>query len=731
MRFILETITGRKGIKNFSSLEEYVDFMTKNGDKIKNIVESDLPYDDKPVSVATPSQSNGWEQVNKATFGDVIKKAEKGDCVLPHKASSVFKDEAKFEPSKSSEKADTSSEPKVDSTPVKNNNEGSEKDLPKFEYKDEEKSSSETSEKSEPKEEKKDSEDKDDKKEIKESFEDDYEDEDEDDVYKEKCMNIINMLPTQDENKAAKILDKWVQKGDITQDEYDYIMSNWDYFFEPLEEGFGDKIHDLGVKAKQKLGIGLSGKELEDYINEYFVYVFMIANHQVKPNHPGFEKIAEKLIKTDSKMENVHDVVMSILEDKYYMNGFPADTIEDLLKRRLAGLGIDESIIDKAYNTFVKEEKNKNDGSFDDEIAEALRIAGVQLNEAEDDILELDEYDDDDGINLQVLQELYDVICENYGEEWLSDSDEIDFMDLENAVSDFGNDIDGYDESLRHDYALALKDKWLENNSQKNINESEYDDVDSSLIDKIANDPHIYNQGRDEIDDGQDSDDEKISDSIDYIINNYGLSGRQALKAYSEATFMDYDTVKNAWESDGSSWDENDMPKTEDVNNPNDGDVDEKTGKEKLMEEDPSANFNQDEVDDLMSQYERAESDYHAADFYDDNYSWNKGRSSASSRMSDIENKLKQLTGKSYKELLDTLGSKQVDEDRGPSFKVGDKFNKNGRTYEIEKIEKSESKSRDHQYTNYWYHVREINGSRVDVFTDSLMKELGFKPISK
>lgn len=585
MRFILETITGRKGIKNFSSLEEYVDFMTKNGDKIKNIVESDLPYDDKPVSVATPSQSNGWEQVNKTTFGDVIKKAEKGDCVLPHKASSVFKDEAKFEPSKSSEKTDTSSEPKVDSTPVKNNNEGSEKDLPKFDYKDESKSSSETSEKSEPKEEKKE------KKQV--------------------------------------------------------------------DEGLGDKIHDLGVKAKQKLGIGLSGKELEDYINEYFVYVFMIANHQVKPNHPSFEKIAEKLIKTDSKMENVHDVVMSILEDKYYMNGFPADTIEDLLKRRLAGLGIDESIIDKAYNTFVKEEKNKDNESFDSEIAEALRIAGVQLNEAEDDILELDEYDDDE------------------------------------------------------------------------TDESEYDNVDSSLIDKIANDPKVYNQGRDENDDGQEPDAEKIINSIDYIINNYGLSGRQALKAYSKATFMDYDMVKDAWESDGSAWDENDMPKTEDVNNPNDGDVDEKTGKEKLMEEDPSANFNQDEIDNLMAQYERAESDYNAADFYDDNYSWNKGRNSASSRMSDIENKLKQLTGKSYKELLDTLGSKQVDEDKGPSFKVGDKFNKNGRTYEIEKIEKSESKSRDHQYTNYWYHVREVNGSHVDVFTDSLMKELGFKPISK
>ena len=703
MRFILETITGRKGIKNFSSLEEYVDFMTKNGDKIKNIVESDLPYDDKPVSVATPSQSNGWEQVNKATFGDVIKKAEKGDCVLPHKASSVFKDEAKFEPSKSSEKADTSSEPKVDSTPVKNNNEGSEKDLPKFEYKDESKSSSETSEKSEPKEEKKDSENKDDKKEIKESFEDDYEDEDEDDVYKEKCMNIVNMLPTQDENKAAKILDKWVQKGDITQDEYDYIMSNWDYFFEPLEEGFKDKFKKAvatGAMAASLAAGNAHGMTQDPYYDG-----------ATRPYEDSYEQVSDyekpqiKQVKPDGTIVD------------QYGNEFTKEQFEALLRG-------EDPFNDNDYHPELS-------ADWMNDIKECLRIAGVQLNEAEDDILELDEYDDDEGINLQVLQELYDVICENYGEEWLSDSDEIDFMDLENAVSDFGNDIDGYDESLRHDYALALKDKWSENNSQKNINESEDDNVDNSLIDKIANDPHIYNQGRDEIDDGQDSDDEKIADSIDYIINNYGLSGRQALKAYSEATFMDYDTVKNAWESDGSSWDENDMPKTEDVNNPNDGDVDEKTGKEKLMEEDPSANFNQDEVDDLMSQYERAESDYHAADFYDDNYSWNKGRSSASSRMSDIENKLKQLTGKSYKELLDTLGSKQVDEDKGPSFKIGDKFNKNGRTYAIDKIEKSESKSRDHQYTNYWYHVREIDGSHVDVFTDSLMKELGFKPISK
>ena len=502
MRFILETITGRKGIKNFSSLEEYVDFMTKNGDKIKNIVESDLPYDDKPVSVATPSQSNGWEQVNKATFGDVIKKAEKGDCVLPHKASSVFKDEAKFEPSKTSDKVDSQ-----------------EGDVPQFKY-DEPKQSSEPKEEkvkspkteepkseekpSEPKEEK--SEEKDDSKKEKKQVNEGFEnikvgDKLYDDRNQEYVVDEIDTNYGEDKygHPANYITLKHIVNGQKVGGGLGMPSTGLQYIFhtkEQVDEGLGDKIHDLGVKAKQKLGIGLSGKELEDYINEYFVYVFMIANHQVKPNHPGFEKIAEKLIKTDSKMENVHDVVMSILEDKYYMNGFPADIIEDLLKRRLSSLGIDESIIDKAYNTFVEEEKNKDDGSFDNEIEEALRIAGIQLNEAEDDILELDEYEDGEGIDQKVLQELYEIICENYGEDWLSDNDEVDFMEIENAVSDFGNDIDGYDESLRHDYALALKDKWSEEHMNEDINNPEDGEIDEKTgKEKLMEEPSSSDDG--------------------------------------------------------------------------------------------------------------------------------------------------------------------------------------------------------------------------------------------
>ena len=178
----------------------------------------------------------------------------------------------------------------------------------------------------------------------------------------------------------------------------------------------------------------------------------MIANHQIEPNHPSFENITKKLIRTDSKMENVHDVVMSILEDKYYMKGFPADIIEDLLKRRLAKLGIDESIIDKAYDTFVKEEKNREDESFDDEIAEALRIAGVQLNEsnAMEDAIDCvnSAMDDFGGYDDEYLRNVCKDCAEEYG---------VNFKHLYKAVTnhkwsalDKDEEYDGMDEDVNN-----------------------------------------------------------------------------------------------------------------------------------------------------------------------------------------------------------------------------------------------------------------------------------------
>ena len=78
-------------------------------------------------------------------------------------------------------------------------------------------------------------------------------------------------------------------------------------------------------------------------------------------------------------------------------------------------------------------------------------------------------------INPEVLQELYDVIAENYGDDWLIDYDEVDYMELLDTVNDFGNEIDGYDDSLKYEYAKALKEKWIEEHREELDEETVYD----------------------------------------------------------------------------------------------------------------------------------------------------------------------------------------------------------------------------------------------------------------
>lgn len=119
MKVLIETITGRKGYKSFETLNEYVEFMTNNSAKIKSIMEADMPYDDKPVDLPKISSSEGWEQIDKSAFNKIDSSAEKGDCLIPQNGQTVFKNDAKFEPSKTSEKADTNEQPKVEQSPVK------------------------------------------------------------------------------------------------------------------------------------------------------------------------------------------------------------------------------------------------------------------------------------------------------------------------------------------------------------------------------------------------------------------------------------------------------------------------------------------------------------------------------------------------------------------------------------------------------------------------------------
>ena len=303
----METISGKKGIKHFADMNEYVDFMTKNGHKIKAIKESEMPYDDKPVKLPKVSTSNGWEQLDSSAFGDIMKNAEKGEQILPKKQQSAFKDSAEFEPSKSSEKEDKAEEPKVEKSPVKNEG-GSDKGFKEFKYEEPKKEdkAEEPKEDSEPKEEK--SEEK-------------------------------------DEDKKEKVT-----------------------------EGVGF------------FGGGLKGSQLDEYVSEYFVYVYMNIFGIIEDlnQYPDYVRIVKELTRTEKSFKNVVAIVNDAVAN-LKQRRIPAETILDTLNRILARKGVDEQILQKAVQIFKSEELNEgckkeaiekpsmDDVHYDDDLSDADR----------------------------------------------------------------------------------------------------------------------------------------------------------------------------------------------------------------------------------------------------------------------------------------------------------------------------------------------------------------------
>lgn len=66
-------------------------------------------------------------------------------------------------------------------------------------------------------------------------------------------------------------------------------------------------------------------------------------------------------------------------------------------------------------------------------------------------------------------------------------------------------------------------------------------------------DEEIYNPGKDEIDDGQDLDDEKISQSVREIVQDEHIPLSAAMKKYSEITNISLDIIQNALENSGNA----------------------------------------------------------------------------------------------------------------------------------------------------------------------------------
>ena len=490
MKLIMETISGRKGIKEFKNLDEYINFMTKNSHKIKKIVESDMPYDDKPVELPKVSSSQGWEQIDNSVFGDIDSDGEKGDCLLPQGNQGVFKNNAQFEPSKSSEKSDTQEMPKVENSPVKTSENGDEKEVKEFTYND-----------SDEKEEKSD--DKENKNQIDEAvetqpdmFDSEYDTKYVDGVQTYSFHDINNFMSeiapnlsyTKDVEKDGKIYLGYQGKN-LDSKEFKRIK-------ESIKNRFQDNVKVQLARAEyapeqktlyvsyietpddDQLDEALSPNQTNEYTDEYFVYLFMIAYGKTDANNQTFRRIVNSLIKEDKRFAKVNERFLSFINE----NGskYPSETLVKALCRLAGSMGISENILDKAIQTFKSEELNESTDSeesdnFDDEIAETLKIAGVNINE---------------------------------------------------------------------DY---------------------------------------YNQADDEIDNGQDYNDEKIVQEIKQIMKDEDISEEEAISYYATMADMDEKMVKSIYD-EYNHLDEN---FDEQLNNEDDGDIDEKTGKEKLFEEEP------------------------------------------------------------------------------------------------------------------------------------------------
>ena len=194
MRWLITSISGKKGDKAFKKVNEYVEFMTKKGHLVKDLKEADLPYTDKPVKLPKVSKSNGWSEVTD--FGEVGEEAEKGESLIASTSKSVMKDEASFEMSKSSGKAD---KPEMGLGAEKGDVDMS--DFKSFEYEEPKLKSSETKE-SAPKNEESKSEEKteskEDKKEINKSSEkkkDKEEKMNKEDKDIEECLRAAGVKP--------------------------------------------------------------------------------------------------------------------------------------------------------------------------------------------------------------------------------------------------------------------------------------------------------------------------------------------------------------------------------------------------------------------------------------------------------------------------------------------------------------------------------------------------------
>ena len=238
------------------------------------------------------------------------------------------------------------------------------------------------------------------------------------------------------------------------------------------------------------------------------------------------------------------------------------DTLPSEIENPLDNPSMEDDFEDDSFDSFDMDNDGEfdmdtpvsNDIDFDEEIAptedeievdseveepiDNMEITESQLNESRPD------KEDFDNIDENVLQELYEIICDQKGDDYLSDYDEVDQMELVDCVKDFGNDIEGFDESLAEEYANALQEKWKNENTEDGSDDyTNYDrpnwednDLEEDVLLPKETEDDTYNANKALRDEEDDEESERISESMDALIKEIleNADAKSAQETYAE-----------------------------------------------------------------------------------------------------------------------------------------------------------------------------------------------------
>ena len=253
----------------------------------------------------------------------------------------------------------------------------------------------------------------------------------------------------------------------------------------------------------------------------------------IPPAEDSVESFDEEPSFEDSDIEGMDDELPTDVENPLDNPEPEMDSFEDDFEPVVDDIEFDEEI------TPTEDELEMD---IEEPVENDLGINESQLNESRPDTEQLDEYNTNlDKVDPKVLQELYDVIIEVRGPEFLADDNEVDYEEVVDAVKDFGNEIEGFDPKYVNEYAYKLKEKCSEEYCCPNCGEYNENGLDSEcpncgyvpneddedeeinediLLPKATEDETFVAKKKLENDKEEDEESERISESMDALIKS-------------------------------------------------------------------------------------------------------------------------------------------------------------------------------------------------------------------